>query len=85
MHSQKYNVLRRGLFSILRRVSNEHNVDRVKGLYPPTINLCQKQDDHELLKQLSKIIEYLERPEYSHLTRKYDTNIIYPVKHKKIN
>lgn len=65
-------MLRKGIQEILTRLSQSHRTIPKQGLYPPNINISEHQSDRELLHQLKLFINYLERPEYSHITKKID-------------
>ena len=62
-------MLRNSLFQILTRLKKSHKTCPKNGLYPPNINLCTKQTDEEVLKQLRVFLRYLEHPHHSYLKK----------------
>lgn len=62
-------MLRKGIQKMLTYLVRTHKPMPSEGLYPPSVNLSESQTDRELLEQLQLFLNYLERPEYSHITR----------------
>ena len=65
-------MLRKGIQEVLTRLSQTHKTIHNQGLYPPIINISENHSDKELLHQLKLFIYYLERPNNSHITTKFD-------------
>jgi hypothetical protein len=54
---------------ILVDFSKSYKICKVKGVYPPKLNISEDQSDMQLLEELRKMINYMKNPQYSYLTK----------------
>jgi len=61
--------MRKAIHSLLVDLTKIYKKDRVKGLYPPNINISNNQTDEELIGELKKMVDYIKYPYYSYLRK----------------
>lgn len=61
--------MRTAIHTLLVDLSRAYKPCRIKGYYPPKLNLCKKQSEEELMSELRKMINFMKHPEYSYLRK----------------
>ena len=61
--------MRAGLHSLLIELSKSYKPCKLRGIYPPKINISNKQTEEEMFKELRKIINFMKHPEYSYIMK----------------
>ena len=61
--------MRSRIITLLNNLQKTHKTVPKEGLYPPKINLSDKQTDEQIFNELKRFINYLEMPHYSYLTK----------------
>lgn len=61
--------MRTAIYSMLVDFSRCYKPCKNQGIYPPKVNLCKNQSDEELVKELSKMINFMKHPYYSYLSK----------------
>jgi hypothetical protein len=61
--------MRVAIYSMLVDLSMCYKPCKIKGIYPPNVNLCKNQSDEELVKELTKMINFMKNPYYSYLSK----------------
>ena len=61
--------MRIAIHSLIVDLYKAYKPCRIKGYYPPKLNLCKNQSEEELIGELRKMICYMKNPEYSYLRK----------------
>ena len=61
--------MRTAIYSMLVDFSRCYKPCKIQGIYPPKVNLCKNQSDEELVKELTKMINFMKNPYYSYLSK----------------
>ena len=61
--------MRTAIYTLLVDLSMYYKPCKVKGYYPPKLNLCKNQSEEELVGELKKMINFIKHPEYSYLRK----------------
>lgn len=67
--SYKLIIMRKAIHNLLIDLTKIYKTDRLKGLYPPNINISKNQTDDELISELKKMLDYMKYPYYSYLKK----------------
>ncbi len=62
-------MMRKAIHTLLVDLSKIYKTDRVKGLYPPNINLSTEQTEEQLVGELRKMVNYMKNPYFSYLNK----------------
>ena len=62
-------MMRAAIHTMLIDLSKTCKPCKVKGIYPPKLNISKDQTDEELVVQLKNMISYLKNPAYSYLSK----------------
>lgn len=61
--------MRAAFHSLLIELSKSYKPCKVRGIYPPKINISKKQTQEEMFKELRKMISFMKHPEYSYIMK----------------
>jgi hypothetical protein len=61
--------MRSAIYTLLIDLSKAYKPCRVKGVYPPKLNLSKEQTQEEMFTELIKMINFMKNPEYSYMMK----------------
>lgn len=62
--------MRKAIHTLLVDLSKAYKPCKVKGIYPPKINISKDQSNEEMIKELQKMINYMKNPYFSYLVKR---------------
>ena len=60
------------IHTLLVDLSKAYKPCKVKGIYPPKLNLSKEQTNEEMFVELRKMINFMKNPEYSYIMKNKD-------------
>lgn len=61
--------MRSEIHSLLINLSKYYKPCKIKGIYPPKLNISKDQTDEQMINELRKIIDFMRHSQYSYLTK----------------
>ena len=61
--------MRAAVYNLLVDLSKAYKPCKVKGIYPPKLNLSREQTQEEMFAELTKMINFMKNPQYSYLNK----------------
>lgn len=64
--------MRAAVYSLLVDLSKTYKPCKIRGIYPPKLNLSDQQTNEELFSELRKMINFMKHPQYSYIMKSKD-------------
>ena len=61
--------MRAAIYSLIVDLSKTYKSCNIRGVYPPKLNLSEKQTNEELFNELKKMINFMKYPQYSYIMK----------------